>query len=120
MAIAAIELTKAAFEALTREARSHLENSISERVHARKIGKPEYAEKMEKRILECVDILGEVNSAKLGWGLEDPRVPATSRNAKRHSPFGPGTLRGPEGGGFELLRPPAVGAGPQLSSLRGT
>lgn len=68
-----VELTKAAFAALEREARSQMENAIGD------LGALEYESTNKERLNVCADVLGAVKSAQVGWSLEDPREEASAK-----------------------------------------
>jgi hypothetical protein len=70
-----VELTKAAFEALEREAREQMDAAIGD------LGKGE-EDPMRKRMNACADLLSAAGRAQVGWMLEDPREEAAVKAVK--------------------------------------
>lgn len=64
-----VELTKAAFKALQREAREQMDAAIGD------LGKGD-EDPMRKRINACADVLSAVQRAQAVWSQEDPREEA--------------------------------------------
>ena len=76
--MSSIELTKAAFEALEREARKQLEVAVDDRP----VGGP------LETLGACADILSASSLAQSGWSLQDPR----EEDAVRSVAFSPAAL----------------------------
>ena len=72
--MATIDLTRASIEALEREARNSLDNSVSEAPHGHRIGQEDYAGEHERNLLTCADILGTLRYATLNFPSEAGKV----------------------------------------------
>ena len=61
-----VELTKAAFKALEREARAQMDSAIDD------LGSDD-GDRERVRLNACADVLSAIQCSRRGWGLEDPR-----------------------------------------------
>lgn len=71
-----VELTKAAFTALQREAREQMDAAIGD------LGVGEHELTTREQLNACADVLSAVQRAQTGWALEDPREEADVKAAE--------------------------------------
>lgn len=71
-----VELTKAAFKALQREARDQMNAAIGD------LGMGEYELTTREKLNACADVLSAVQHAQSGWAFEDPREEASVKAVK--------------------------------------
>lgn len=74
-----VELTKAAFKALEREARAQMDAAIGD------LGKGK-ADPEREKLNACADVLSAARYAQVGWTLEDPREEAAVRAVEFSGP----------------------------------